>query len=288
MRSFALFCVLLVTTSLCAQDADNEAEKTEEIFSGPQVGEKFVGFEVQGVLGDLAGKKFDPVKDAGEKPLLLIFVHEATRPSIGLTRTLGDYAKKLGSDKLSTSVVFLTDDATETENFLKRAMHAMPATTLGISPDGQEGPGAYGLNRKVSLTILIGKEGQTLANFALVQPSLAVDAPKIAKAVHAALGEDKTPTLAELGAGREMAAPERAPNAAPDLRPILAPVIRKTATPEEVAAAAKAAEAAAAKDPAVRKAIGDVTRRIITAGVLENYGTEEAQVWLKKWSEEFK
>jgi hypothetical protein len=284
MRPIVLLCLLFVTTSLFAQDVENDAEKTEEIFSGPQVGEKLVDFEVQGVLGDLAGKKFNPVKDAGEKPLLLIFVHEVTRPSIGLTRTLGDYATKLGSDKLSAAVVFLTDDATETENFLKRAMHAMPKVPLGISPDGQEGPGAYGLNRKVSLTILVGKEGKTLANFALVQPSLAVDAPKIAKALHAALGEDKTPTLAELGAGREMAAP----NAAPDLRPILAPVIRKTATPEEVDAAAKAAEAAAAKDPAVRKAIGDVTRRIITAGVLENYGTAEAQVWLKKWSEEFK
>lgn len=282
MRPIVLLCVLATATSLYAQ----EAEKTEEVFSGPQVGEKLVGFEVQGVLGDLAGKKFDPVKDAGEKPLLLLFVHEATRPSIGLTRTLGDYAKKLGSDKLSTCVVFLTDDATETENFLKRAMHAMPAVPLGISPDGQEGPGAYGLNRKVALTILVGKEGKTLANFALVQPSLAVDAPKIGKALHAALGEDKTPTLPELGAPREMRAP--AADAAPDLRPILAPVIRKTASPEEVDAAAKAAEAAAEKDPAVRKAIGDVTRRIITAGVLENYGTEQAQVWLKKWAEEFK
>jgi len=42
----------------------------------------------------------------------------------------------------------------------------------GISPDGEEGPGSYGLNRKMTLTILVANKGKVTANFALVQRTL--------------------------------------------------------------------------------------------------------------------
>ena len=42
---------------------------------------------------------------------------------------------------------------------------------VGVSVDGLEGPGSYGLNRNVTLTVLVGKAGRVRANFALVQPS---------------------------------------------------------------------------------------------------------------------
>jgi hypothetical protein len=273
----SLVCVMVLNSVMSAQ---------EKVFSGPQVGEKLAAFTVQGVFDDEAGKKIEPLKAAGERPVVLIFVHEVTRPSVGLTRVIGDYATKLGADKLAPFVVLLHDDATEGENMLKRARHAYPQKVpLAISADGAEGPGAYGLNRKVALTILVGKAGKVSANFALVQPSIQVDGPKIGKALHAALGEDKTPTLAELGAPG--ATPARGEAAAVDLRALLAPVIKLGASEEDVTRAAEVVEAAAKKDAAARTAVGQATKRIVDSGNLKNYGTPKAQEYLKKWAEEF-
>ena len=153
----------------------------EKIFSGPQVGEKLAGFEVQGVYDDDAGKK-RPWRESVEadKATLLIFIHEITRPSVGVTRIVADYAAEREADGLKTSVVFLADDITEMTNRLQRARHALPENVpIAISVDGQEGPGAYGLNRNVSLTILVAKEGVVTANYALVQPSVQADVPKV-------------------------------------------------------------------------------------------------------------
>jgi hypothetical protein len=261
----------------------------DEIFSGPQAGEKLAAFSVQGVFDEAAGKKLEPLKEAGDKPVLLIFVHETTRPSIGLTRVVGQYAAQLKDkeDKqaLAPYVIYLSDDATAGESALKRMQHAFPKEVpVVLSADGAEGPGALGLNRKVALTILVAKDNKVSANFALVQPSIQADAPKIAKALHAALGEDKEPTLKDLGIVGDRPArgePEV------DLRGLLAPVIKKTATEEEVQRAAAIVEEAAKKNPAARAAVGQAVKRIVEAGKLENYGTPKAQEYLKKWAEEF-
>ena len=50
---------------------------------------------------------------------------------------------------------------------------------MGVSVDGAEGPGAWGLNREVAMTVVVGKDGKATANFALVQPSVQSDGPKI-------------------------------------------------------------------------------------------------------------
>lgn len=172
-----------------------------EVFSGPQAGEPLGKLTLQGAIGDWDGKEFDPVADAGEKPLLLIFVHAVDRPSVGMTRVLGDYAAKRTGDGLRCGVVFLTDDPSETAAWMKRAQGALPkAVSIGISKDGQEGPGEYGLNRKVSMTILVAKAGKVTANFALVQPSIKADAPRVLQAIVDVAG-GKAPSLEELGAG---------------------------------------------------------------------------------------
>jgi len=191
-------------------------EEPGEIFSGPQKGESLGKLTIRGVLGDLQGKDIEPIAQAGGKPLLLIFVHEVNRPSVGVTRILGDYAAKRSNDGLHCSVVFLSDDATETEAWMKRASGALPKdVTLGISQDGKEGPGEYGLNRKVTMTILIAKEGKVTANFALVQPSIQADAPKVLQAIVDVVG-GKVPSLEELGFGGR--APERTKSPRPQPR----------------------------------------------------------------------
>ncbi len=201
------FCFILAATSIVAEDKPAE-------FSGPQVGEKLTPLAIKVVLGNDAGKEIDLVKSAAGKPVLIVFVHERNRPSVGLARLLGLYAATKKEAGLKSGVVFLTPDPTMTEEWLKIAKNALPADVpVGISTDGQEGPGAYGLNRKVQMTILVGKDDKVTANFALVQPSVQADAPKIAQAIVDVLGGGQGPTIEELqklgGPMRPAAAPRR-------------------------------------------------------------------------------
>ncbi len=169
----------------------------DQVFSGPQVGEKLTGFKVLGVYGDQEGKELDFVTAAAGKPMLLIFMHDVTRPSAALTRVLSAYAQPKAKDGLYCGIVWLTADRSQAEEFLKRAKQSLNlASPVGISMDGAEGPGSYGLNRKVALTVLVAKDNKVTANFALIQPAL-TDGPKILAEV-AKLIDAKPPTLEEL------------------------------------------------------------------------------------------
>lgn len=253
----------------------------DPIFSGPQVGEKLGSFKVKGVFDEVAGKELDFVAAAEGKPIVLIFVHEVNRPVAGMTRILSTYTASRAKEGLAIGVIWLAEDATAAENQLKNMRHALAKDApIGISVDGKEGPGSYGLNRNVAMTILIGKENKVTANFALVQPSLQADLPKILEAVVAVAG-GKAPKLADLEGMPAMNRDQ------PDMRPLLAPVIQRNATEEQVIAAAAKVEEAAAKDPAVKKELVRITNTIINAGKLENYGTPKAQEYLKKWRDEY-
>lgn len=255
----------------------------DPVFSGPQAGEKLAKFKVRVLFGDLAGKEVDLIERAQGKPVLLIFSQQLTRPSNALTQVLMRYVEQHPQD-LYGSLIFLGDDQTALESRLKRARRALPQKApVAISLDGKEGPGAYGLNRNVTLTILFAKDGKVVSNFALISPSLQADMPKVLKPVVEVVG-GKMPTLADLGVKRPM--PGK-PAAQIDLRPLLGPLIRKDASDEEVKRAALAAEAHFAKHPEVAARTGQVARQIIAAGKLENYGTQTAQQFLKKWAEQF-
>ena len=262
----------------------------EPIFSGPQVGERLASFKVKGIYDDDAGKELDFIKKAAGKTLFVIFVHERTRPSFGVTKTLMEYAATRKKDGLFSAIVFLPEDVTETENWLKRVRSVMPKKTpIGISVDGKEGPGSYGLNRNVTLTILVAKNNKVTANFALVQPSVQADVPKVLKAVVKQIG-GKVPTLAQLGVKRYrgQAGKKKEKQQDPKLRGLISPVIQKTATPEEVDKAAAKLEKYMAEHPKTRIQLGDIARRIRKAGKLENYGTKRAQEYLQKWAKEYK
>jgi hypothetical protein len=252
----------------------------DPVFSGPQVGEKIVPFKVQGVYDDLAGKEIDFVTAAEGKPTLLIFVHELTRPSLGMTRALTDYAAGRAKDGLATGIVWLAADKSEAEQYLKRARQSLNLKApVGISVDGIEGPGSYGLNRKVALTILVAKDNKVTANFALVQPSL-TEAPAVLGEVVKLIG-GKAPTLADL------APPQRAGEPDGRLRELLRAVIQRTASPEEVKKAAEAVEQYVGEDKARRQDLGGIAKRVVEGGKLSDYGTPAAQDILRGWAEKY-
>ena len=268
--------------------ADSQVTATP-MFSGPQVGEKITPFEAKLVLGKGAGETVQVFAEEEKAPQLLVFVHQVTRPAIGLSRMLIDYAKKLEPKGLQSNVVFLSDDRTETEAWMKRAQHALPkgVRTL-VSVDGIEGPGAYGLNRKAQVTILVCDEGKVSANFALGQPSINVDAPKIGHALVQAIGGDEKPTLEDMGfAGRGM---RRRMNAASNpeqdakYRSMMAPLIQKNASLAEVMEAAANIETYAKEHAWFKQRVEKAAGLIVNGGKLSNYGTPEAQGYLKEWA----
>ena len=259
----------------------------EAVFSGPQVGEKLPPLPLRGVFDDAAGKELDFVQTADGKPIVLVFLHEMNRPSIGFTRALTSYTVQRADDGLTTGVVWLDDDATEAENTLKRIRHALtPDVPIAISPDGKEGPGSYGLNRNVAITILVGAEGKVTDNFALVQPSVQADLPKVFEAIVRVAGgevpklEDVLGTQARMRRG---AAAEQDPR----LRELLGPVIRLNATEEAVDRAAAKVEAYAAENENARKEIGRIANTIVNSGKLDNYGTPRAREFISKWAKEY-
>jgi len=285
MKPFWIVPVIVLALNLFGPlSAD---DKDDKIFSGPQVGEKLAPFKVRGVFDQDAGKDLDFVTQADGKPIVLIFVHDANRQSISMTRILSQYTVSRGKDGLATGVVWLGDDATEAENMLKRIRHALASKApTGVSIDGREGPGSYGLNRNVMLTILVGKEGKVTGNFALVQPSLQADLPKILESVAAVAGGEP-PKLADLEGMREVMRNQPGKDQPPNLRPLLTPVIRRDATADDVDKAAKALEEHVQKDEAARKEVGRIANTIINAGKLEDYGTARAQEYLKKWAKAY-
>lgn len=173
------------------------------VFSGPQVGEKLPPLDVVDAF-DATGKAYDIIAQAGGKPSILIFIHDllankSDEPSLGLAYVLSHYAAEREDTGLVRCVVYLTDDVTEMRAFLTKVRRALPKqdTPLTISPEGLEGPGSWGLNRNIRMTVVISLKNKVVANFALQQPSVRADAPRIlAKLVEVIGGE--VPSLGEL------------------------------------------------------------------------------------------
>ena len=279
-----LTCTLILTSSLLSAEE-------EPVFSGPQIGEQLPPFSAQGVFGDDADKDIEVVAKDAKDPTLLIFVHQRTRPAFGLTNTMMKYAKTRKG--LRNTVVFLTEDTTAQAEWVRRVRKNLPeGITYAISSDGIEGPGSYGLNRNVALTLLVAQEGKVSANFALVQPGLQADGPKILKAIVEASGGGKVPTVEEIAGprytGQKPAArpPARSEND-PKLVGLLRPVINKQATEDEVKEAAEKVEAYVKTNENARRELARITTTIVNSDKLENYGTEAARGYLKKWAKEF-
>jgi hypothetical protein len=272
-RMFLLLAVVILSAP--ASKAD------EPVFSGPQVGEQLPPFEATGVFGDLDGKKFDLIQRAGEKPIALIFVHARTRPAFGLTNLVMKFAETRSRAGLESGVVFLTDDKTATEVWMRQVVQHFPkGVAYGISLDGVEGPGAYGLNRNVTLTVLVGKAGKVTTNFALVQPSIQADGPKMLKAIVDVTGGGKVPSIDDLAGARyrgQASTDSPARNDDPRLTSLLRAVINKQASKDDVSKAAAELEKYVEQNESARRQLARISSTVVNSGKLPNYGTDEVR-----------
>ncbi|MBI3822510.1 MAG: hypothetical protein HY289_07505 [Planctomycetes bacterium] len=176
---------LLLTTALFTGDFP----------SGPQVKDKLPDFKAHSYAGPDAGKEFKILDKTKGGPTLLIFMHPTagengiTRPGLQFLRPVDKYAAE--NNKLATQIVWVTGDKEKTEAFLKRAETSLNfQSPVSICLDGgKDGPATYGLNDKVQITVLVCKDNQVVANFALADPS-GNDSRKVIAAVAKVLGKD--------------------------------------------------------------------------------------------------
>jgi hypothetical protein len=173
------------------------ARAADTVFSGPQQGEKTTPFKVIELTGANADKERDVIEDNKGSATALVFMHGIERSMMPLLRVVDEYGA-LRKDSLKTEIIFLAADRLQGEQRVKAAAGSLKLQSrVGLSLDGAEGPGNYGLNKECLMTIVTAKDNAVTANFALVQPGIA-DAPKVLEALAKVCGDTRPPTVEEL------------------------------------------------------------------------------------------
>jgi hypothetical protein len=165
------------------------AALADEPVSGPKVGEVAKGFEVEVATGDDAGKTLDLLKPLKDKPVLLIFVGEMTRPAFGLLKVLDKYGRLRQPEGLEVRIVRVTDDAAGAAKHAKLLFDQYDVkSTAGVARGGKTGPPDYGLSDEAQMTVLlVDKEHNVLFNMARRAPDRR-DFDDVRKAIDKLLG----------------------------------------------------------------------------------------------------
>lgn len=236
------------------------------VFSGPQVGEKLPALPVR-----LIGSKeaIDVVKQHGENPLVIVFFHKLSRPGFQVTRAMAEFVSERRKEKLRMAVVFLTDDAPAMEKQaanIKRLLlkpdgdKAPGDTVVGFSTAGSDGPGPYGLNRNVQLTVLVTRGQKVTGNFAMGQPSWTADGPKLLKSIVKTLGGGKVPDHFNYG---QRAVGDQAPATDPKLQRMVRGLMQEELADEDVAKQIAAIEKYVADRPARKPQLGTISAGLL-------------------------
>ena len=274
LRPALVWLLAFVPVSFSAQKA---------LFSGPQPGERIEPFKVLAVNGPDAGKEVDYVTSYGQAPMLLVFLHQIDRNVGALVAPAEKFARERAPAGLRTLIVYLAPDKIEGERRMRAVIGSLRLEVpVGVSLDGVEGPGAYGLNREVAVTVLVAKDRSVTDNLAIVQPGT-VDAPRVIAAAARHVG-GHVPTAEEIQAERTRMAPRNpSPSMAtggmaaepdpPELASLLRSLIQPSNTREAVDEAVRQLRAWAGSDPKRRAQLGQKMGVIIPL----RYGTEFAR-----------
>lgn len=150
-----------------ADPGDWGKDFAEPIFSGPQPGEEIASLRVMNMRGEEAGQEIDPVELAGDKLHLMIFVSKSRT----FGRFLGHLRQQLqaiedrSGQAWAMSVIVCNNDANESANSFTVLDERYPANlVVGLSTDGSDGPPAYGLDRNLTATVIVVRDGRVVHN----------------------------------------------------------------------------------------------------------------------------
>ena len=278
MRPSLSFCLAALLAALMIR-----ARAADSVFSGPQPGERTSGFKVAVMSADSAQKERDPVTENQSRPVTLVFLHALERSLVPLLRVIDEYGAQR-HEQLRTEIIFLAGDRLAGLERMKAASQSLRLkSSVGLSLDGAEGPGNFGLNKECMMTIIVANENRVTANFALVQPGIA-DAPKVLAAMAKASGDASPPSAESLIANPPAAAMRPAggqdpfPGAVPTdekLNGLLRRFIRPNNDDATVDRLLGEVKAHLKDDPALKKQAIDGWTRILHFG--DRYGTAHAR-----------
>lgn len=278
--------ILLATMSLIPQTAFAQDEP-QQPFSGPQVGELLPSFPMKVVLGGKPGTDVDFVAAAEDSPVVVVFIHQLTRPGFALANAVMKYCNDVKDNKLHQGICFLSADPSQAQGQIDRAKRYFPKNTyVGYSMEGIEGPGAYGLNRNVQVTILVAKQKQVLANFALVQPGVHADGPDILAAIAKAVEANDKPDINKY-IPTNQAAQDTPISIDPALMAQLRQLNAKDADEATVQAAiTKIEELIDGKKP-LQQQLRSIVTRWVRSNKVDTIGTKSQQQIIKSWANRY-
>lgn len=273
--ALTLFAVTSPLYSQQISQQDGKSDKAAKLLSGPQPGEKLPPLKVRIVIGDHAGKDVDIVSNAKGKPTFLIFMNEWNETVAEMMRVLTLYAEQRASPQLVAGVVWLTSDANDLGPKLEQARPHMPRNTpVGMSLEGPEGPGAYGLNRHAQMTILVADRDVVTSNFAFDRPTVDVDSVDVARALAKIIG-GKPPTPAEVLIPREKQI----------VTTRIELMVATSASDEQVQQIAGAIESYVRTRPDAKRTLGQRSSEIVKSGQFKDRA--KALSYLRKWAKEY-
>ena len=129
--------------------------------------------------GPDAGREVDYISRYGDSPILLVFAHYIDRNVYRILWPCDRYAAERASAGLKTLYVYLAPEKVAGERRMAQVVKSLSLEVpAAVSLDGEEGPGAYALNKQAAVTVIVAKDRKVVANMTLVQPGL-TDSPKI-------------------------------------------------------------------------------------------------------------
>lgn len=276
--AFLFAAVVLLPSAAFSQDGETE------VFSGPQVGEPLPGFSMTVALGGKPGSEVDFVSAAGDSPVVVIFIHQLTRPGFALANAVMKYSGDVEDVKIHRGICFLSQDPTQAQTQIDRAKRYFPKDTfVGYSMEGIEGPGSYGLNRNVQVTVVVARRKQVLANFALVQPGVHADGPKILNAIAKAVDVADKPDINKYLPNNQAA--QDAPIA---IDPALMAAVRRLSMKDADEAAVKKAiaeiEALIKDKEPLQRQLASIAVRWVRSKRVNEIGTKEQQTTITMWA----
>ena len=168
--------------------------RADEPVSGPKVGEPAKAFEIEVATGDEAGKKLDLLATLKDKPVLVIFIGEMTRPGFGLLKLLDKYGRIRQPEGLEVLIVRVTDDAPAAIKHSKILYDLYDVkSTAGVAEGGKAGPKDYNLSDEAQMTVLlVDKQREVLFNLVRRAPDRQ-DFDDVRKAIDKLLGPSPVP-----------------------------------------------------------------------------------------------
>ena len=162
------------------------------IYSGPQPGEKIPSLRAVNLRGEKVGQEFDPVAMAKDKLHLMFFVSKSRTFGrfLGQLKQQLEAIEKKSKQPWAMSVIVCTDDANEAEKSFAVLDQRYPKSlVVGLSKDGSAGPPAYGLDRNLTATVIVAKNGRVAHNLPYVGGAFYTQ-PHILGAIAETMGVD--------------------------------------------------------------------------------------------------